>query len=162
MWLANQARHSSIRVLGTPDSSSGCRLEACGCPVPGPVSRLGGWDALSVVAAGSSQSMSLVGAVSPTRRREDLRPTRPDGEAHSIGLSDTGGDGGGGTSTSMATGAWLKGGKTSAPMGGVQSIGAAGCVSRAGWKRGPRCDLLLTAVGTMPECPRPECPEPGT
>ena len=119
-----------------------------------------GWTALSFAATRSSQSMSLVRAVSPTRRREDLRPTR-DGEAQSIGLPDKGGYGGGGTSTSMATGAWLKGGKPSVHMVGVQSIGAAGCVSRAGWKRGPRCDLLLTAVGTMPECPRPECPEPG-
>ena len=35
--------------------------------------------------------------------------------------------------------------------GGVQSIGAAGCVPLDGWKQGPCREILLAAVGSRPD-----------
>ncbi|CAL8470198.1 g9740 [Coccomyxa elongata] len=43
-------------------------------------------------------------------------------------------------------------------MGGVQSIGAAGCVSRAGWNRGPCRGRLLAAVAGIPGVPEARMP----
>ena len=65
---------------------------------------------------------------------------------------------GGDWTTSMAAGAWLKGGKTSAPLGGVMSTGAASCSSLAGWKQGPCREHQLAALGTILEGSSFECP----
>ena len=68
VWPASQARHSSIRVLGTPTSSRGSRLEACGWAVcdTGPHWQGGHTAGLSLATAGSLQSVLLAGAVPPT------------------------------------------------------------------------------------------------